>query len=92
MIQFVIYDELHCELISRHESLEAATAELARLAALPWSEDPNRAPCVEWRDCGRHYEIRECDTASTPWSQLRVIKGLKVEATGTLWYDDLEQP
>jgi len=34
---------------------EQATSELERRALIPWNEEPNRAPCTNWRNCGRRY-------------------------------------
>ena len=34
-----------------------ALSELERRANLPWNEPPNLAPCTNWRNCGRRYEI-----------------------------------
>jgi len=38
---------------------EQATSELERRALIPWNEEPNRAPCTNWRNCGRRYVILE---------------------------------
>src|ERR1051325_10985432 len=82
---FRIEDELHDESCGEFETMEAALAELRRLAAIPWNREPNRCPCVNWRNCGRHYEISEYD-ASDPVPELRRIRALEVSESGAKWF------
>ena len=83
---FVIEDELHSE---RQEgefsALSEAVAELKRRAALPWDKIPNVAPCTNWRNCGRNYEVIEYDTSSVPWRELQRISVLEVTSVGAKW-------
>ena len=59
---FVIEDELHADqLDGQFQTRQQAIAELQRVAAIPWNEDPNRAPCRSWPTCGRRYELIEYD-------------------------------
>jgi hypothetical protein len=58
---FVIWDEAHDERHGRFQTREEAVVELQRRAAIPWNEEPNRAPCTTWRNCGRRYELVECN-------------------------------
>jgi hypothetical protein len=59
---FLIDDEAHCEpQEGRFQTRTEAVAELERRAAIPWDEEPNRAPCRNWRTCGRRYAILEYD-------------------------------
>ena len=58
---FVIEDEAHAEPHGEFDALESAVAELRRRAEIAWDRAPNLAPCVEWKTCGRRYEIVEYD-------------------------------
>ena len=83
---FKIEDERHCEpQKGEYQSVAEAVAELQRRASLPWDEEPNVAPCQQWRTCGRTYEIIEYDTSSTPWRLLSVLPALEVTASGVRW-------
>ncbi|CAE6699078.1 hypothetical protein XA1314C_03790 [Xanthomonas arboricola] len=82
---FVIEDESHAEQIGEYASLDEAWAELGRLAAIPWDQRPNVAPCPSWQTCGRTYKIIEYETSSTPWRELRQVSGLDVSVNGVAW-------
>ena len=90
-IDFHIEDQLHPEIEGPFASIEAVLAELRRLAAIPWEETPNRAPCTSWHECGREYYIRESDKTSTPWQMLRRVHALDISAAEVRWVDGLEQ-
>ena len=78
------YAELH----GKFPSFRQAIDELQRLAAIPWNEKPNRAPCSNWKTCGRNYEVVEYDES---WSEVRRISVLEVSASGVKWSDDLDK-
>ena len=82
---YVIEDEHHAEPIGEFASFEQAVAELQRLAALPWDQLPNRAPCTSWATCGRAYEVIEYDTAQQPWQERSRVPALSVSAAGVIW-------
>ena len=85
---FKIEDDIHSEpQDGEFASFEEALAELRRLAELPWDTQPNVAPCAEWRDCGRRYEIVEYDNSSLPWQELQRTEVLEVSARGIRWLD-----
>ena len=71
------------------EDVAQALAELRRLATLPWDEPPNQAPCTNWRDCGRMYELIEYDEADHPRRELRRTLVLEVSAAGPQWKADI---
>jgi hypothetical protein len=85
MSTFVIYDELHAEDHGTFDDAAQALAELRRRATLPWDEPPNQAPCTNWRDCGRMYELIEYDVADHPRRELRRTLVLEVSAAGPQW-------
>jgi len=86
---FVIEDELHCEpQEGQFSTLEEAVIELRRRAIAPWDAKPNEAPCMNWRNCGRRYEIIEYDIFDTPWKELRRMPALEVSARGAHWLGD----
>lgn len=85
---FVIEDQKHAELIGEFALLQEAWAELDRLSVIPWGTRPNVAPCQSWHTCGRDYEILEYETSSTPWTLLRQIAGLEINAKGVAWGPD----
>jgi len=82
---FRIEDERHAEPQGEFSTLQEAVAELRRRAALPWNEEPNVAPCTNWQNCGRNYEIIEYDVSTNPWRELRRISALEVSANGVHW-------
>ncbi len=82
---FVIEDERHADQIGQFDSREDAMAELRRLASVPWDEEPNVAPCVGWKTCGRSYELIEFDTSQRPWRELARAAVLEVSSEGTRW-------
>jgi hypothetical protein len=83
---FQIEDELHAEpQRGTFETFGLALAEIRRLAAIPWDQAPNVAPCENWSTCGRSYEIVEYDNSAEPWSELRRIPVLRLSAKGLNW-------
>jgi hypothetical protein len=88
-MMFVIDDELHAEPQGEFASLEKALTELRRRATLSWDQPPNRAPCIDWKTCGRSYELVEQDNSITPWIELRRIPALKISAPGVNWMDEI---
>ena len=85
MAIFAIEDELHAEPQGEFPTLEGAVAELERRASLPWDKEPNVAPCANWRNCGRHYDIIEYDVSTKPRRELRRVSALEVSAKGVHW-------
>ncbi len=82
---FEIYDERHAEHQSDQGSFGAALAELERLAGIPWNEEPNKAPCMSWKTCGRSYELIEYDPTTTPATTVRHVLALEISAKGVEW-------
>jgi len=82
---FRIEDELHSEPQGDFPTLRAAADELDRRAAVDWNMEPNLAPCQNWNNCGRRYEIIEYDTSVRPWKQLSRIPVLEIDARGPRW-------
>ena len=86
----VIEDSIHAEQAGRFQRFDEAVAELRRRAAIPWDEEPNRAPCTSWRSCGREYHVLAYDTSETPWKLLKDVGVLNVSATGIEWVEGFE--
>ncbi len=83
---FVIEDEAHAEpQEGRFQTRQQAIAELRRRAAIPWNEEPNRAPCTNWLNCGRRYELVEYDDTVLPWNELSRNLILDISAAGVRW-------
>jgi hypothetical protein len=83
---FVIEDEAHAEpQDGRFQTRQGALAELRRRAAIPWDEEPNLAPCTDWANCGRRYEIVQYDDTVTPWKELSRDRVLDISAAGVRW-------
>lgn len=82
---FVIEDMTHCEWHGEFATLEAASAEMRRLAAIAWDGPPNAAPCTSWRTCGRDWILIEYEDAVDPWQEIRRSGTLRVNANGTTW-------
>jgi hypothetical protein len=86
---YIIEDERHSERMGEYSALAAAIAELERWKAVPWDAPPNQAPCQNWRECGRMYEIVEYDTSDRPWKEVRRLPALEVSRTVVQWLDEL---
>jgi len=81
---FVIDDEAHCEIQEGVFRTRAeAIAELERRALIPWNEEPNRAPCTNWKKCARRYLVLEYDDARTHTSRELV---LTISPNGIEWH------
>jgi hypothetical protein len=50
-----------------------AISELERRALISWNEEPNRAPCTNWRNCGRRYVILEWNGAGDELSRESIL-------------------
>ena len=85
MAVFAIEDELHSERVGEYPTLEEAVRELKRLARIPWDAEPNRAPCQNWRNCGRRYEVVEYDETERPWKEQRRMGALEVTSCSATW-------
>jgi hypothetical protein len=88
---FVIEDERHAEPQGEFASFADALTELRRRAKIPWDQPPNCAPCTNWRNCGRSYEVIEYDDSHAPWKQLSTVPVLKVSASGVQWSGGFEE-
>lgn len=83
---FVIEDEIHAEQIGIYSHWDEAMAGLTQLAALPWDQSPNAAPCTSWEACGRSYELVEYDTTEAPWRELSRDTMLDISADEVRWH------
>jgi hypothetical protein len=82
---FVIEDERHAELQGNFSSRSEAIAELERRANIAWNEHPNLAPCTNWANCGRTYELIDYDDNESPSRELSREQILEISATGVQW-------
>ena len=82
---FIIEDEAHAEPSLEFFNREDVVAELKRLADIPWDHEPNRAPCMSWKTCGRDYEVVEYDQSKEPWTILSRTPALEINAKGVVW-------
>jgi len=89
---FVIEDECHAEQHGQFATLQDALTELRRRATIPWNQEPNVAPCTNWRACGRNYELVEYDDSHYPRKELRRIPVLTISASGIHWALGWEDP
>ena len=88
MARFEIEDELHAEPVGEFATRHDALAELQRRAAISWDIEPNQAPCQNWRNCGRKYELIEFDETIFPRKELNRELVLEVSAEGVEWHQD----
>jgi hypothetical protein len=87
---FVLVDGLHGESAGQFTSLREAVGEVRRLASIAWDAEPNRAPCMSWRTCGRAYEIIEVDDRVRLWVEGRRLPILFIKAEGLRWAEGFE--
>jgi hypothetical protein len=90
MTIFTIEDELHAEIHGEYETFDLALNEIRKRSIIPWNQAPNVAPCVSWRTCGRHYEIREWNNTTNPWTLIESTPIVKIDAAGIRWEPDFE--
>jgi hypothetical protein len=83
---WLIEDERHAEPCGEFMTRQDAMAELQRRADLPWDAQPNVAPCMSWRTCGRFYELIEFDGAFEVYQEKSRVLVLSVTATGAHWH------
>lgn len=84
-------DDTHAELIGTFESFDEVLAELKRLAAIPWDQPPNRAPCSSWQTCERAYCIAGYDDGANPPFATESLFVLEVGAKGVRWQDRIRE-
>jgi hypothetical protein len=83
---FVIEDEAHAEpQEGLFQTRQQAIAELRHRAEIPWNEEPNIAPCTNWLNCGRRYELVEYDDTMSPWKEVSRNLILEISAAGIRW-------
>jgi hypothetical protein len=87
---FVIEDERHAKWHGEFHSLEDALTELKRRSHISWDTQPNVAPCSNWKNCGRKYEVVEYDDATRPWKEIRRLCVLEISAAGVVWSDEFK--
>jgi hypothetical protein len=90
MTIFVIRDEWHSGWHGEFPDIQGAFTELRRRAEIPWDQDPNRAPCTNWRNCGHLYQIVEFDNSCDPWKEVRSTDTLDISAKGVKWLHEIE--
>jgi hypothetical protein len=84
---FVIEDERHAEVQDgKFSTREEAISELENRAKIAWDEHPNVAPCTNWSQCGRSYELIEYDDSTSPWTELSQRLMLEISKEGVRWY------
>lgn len=75
-------DSLHWDgRIGPFEKFDEAVAELTRLSKIPWDQEPNRAPCFDWQECGRTYEM----IITSQGGDVFRTEVLRIFAGGTTW-------
>ena len=88
---FAIEDERHAEPQGTYATETEAMAELKRRYRVAWSEPPNRAPCMNWVNCGRSYELVSYDDHNpSNWQELSRVRALYISASGVCWYLSVE--
>ncbi len=86
MIKFVIEDEIHAEPQGEYDTFEDAVAELVLRSKIPWDKNPNLCPCMNWKNCGRNYQILEYDCLTKPhWTELNSTSVLEISSKGVIW-------
>ena len=83
---FIVDDDIHCELIGEFRTFEDAKSFLEKTAELSWDDRPNRAPCVDWKRCGRKYVIYD-DGGVSSYLLNTPTPILNVNAEGIEWIE-----
>jgi|GEM_PF-804171 len=82
---YVIEDDLHCDIYIRFDRCDAAVTEIRRRVALPWDDDENQVPCLDWETCERQYWIYECDDSKGSEYEGRRLHMVTISAEGVAW-------
>ncbi len=87
---FLIEDKIHCELIGDgyFQTYEDAMNKLVELSHIPWNEEPNLPPCINWENCKRVYSLIEGEGEFETWVQLSRIPMLKISSKGVEWINN----
>lgn len=86
---FILEDQIHCEQ-EQFATFELALVKVRWLAEAPWDEQPNQAPCMSWRTCGREYWILEYDDTTQPWTLIDSKPIVEIDAKGVRWEAEFE--
>jgi hypothetical protein len=89
---FLIEDVNHGEIHGSFADTDSAMTELRRRSALAWDDPPNRAPCGEWRTCGREFYLLEASGTGPEFRVLRNVSVLQIRAAGVRWNADGNDP
>jgi hypothetical protein len=82
---FGIFEDIHCESLGDYVDLEEALAEIERLRERRGMRLPIKAPCKNWKTCGRRYEVFEYDPSKPPPNLVCPVLTLKISAKGVKW-------
>ncbi len=85
---FIIEDTNHAWRSRHFASLSDAIKELQRLARVPWNEEPNWAPCKQWRTRGPLYQLLEVEYGPPRLKLIRSIEVLRINANEVTWLAD----
>ena len=83
--RFIVDDQRHCQRMGQFDSYEAARLAIIGFVSNPWNEKPNRAPCSNWKKCGRHYDIIETSESGAYLTSTPVCK---IDCEGVIWLDE----
>ena len=83
---FYVVDEIHCEYSEPFASFENAENEIRHRCAFPWDAPPNRAPCRNWRKCGRKYQIVEAHDSDNDNLKSATTDVCEVREFGIVWH------
>ena len=73
--------------MGRFDSFEAARIAIVGFVSNPWDEEPSRAPCRNWKNCGRWYDIIETDEDGAFVASTSVCK---IDSEGIIWLDEAQ--
>lgn len=83
-MRFIVDDQRHCQKMGEYDSFEDAKIAILGLVSIAWDEPPNRAPCRNWKNCGREYHIIETDESNNFVSTKLICK---YDQNGPIWFD-----
>jgi len=92
---FRIEDKTHCDDHGTFESFQDAYDAIIGFTSIPWDKRPNRAPCRNWRNCGRYFQIVESRSWTCPESEkvkyehVGTTEICKISCEGVLWIHDV---
>ena len=83
---FILLDKFHYERIGIYDSYEEALNKAIEISKIPWNIPPNKAPCTNWKKCGREYVIVERIKKNNKSLKVSEVDIFNISSNGVIWH------